>query len=46
MKGFKDETPSVLTEMKAGVAVAKEAVLEASRDKTAAASISSITVTP
>ena len=46
MKGLKDETPNVLTEMKAGFAVTKAAVLKASRDKAAAASTSSITVTP
>ena len=46
MKGLKDETLNVLTEMKAGVAVTKAAVLKASKDKAAAASISSITVAP
>ena len=44
MKGLKDEAPNVLTEMKAGVAVRKAAVLKASRDKAAAASTSSITI--
>ena len=43
IKGLKDETPNVLTEMKAGVAVTKAAVLKASRDKAAAASTSLIT---
>ena len=46
MKGLKDETPNILTEMKAGVAFTKAAVLKASRDKAAAASTSSITVAP
>ena len=45
MKGLKDETPNFPTEMKAGVAVTKAALLKASRDKAAAASTSSITVT-
>ena len=40
MKELKDETPNILTEMKAGVAVTKAAVLKASRDKAVAASIS------
>ena len=46
MKGLKDETPNVLMEMKAGVAVTKTAVLNASRDKAADASTSLITVSP
>ena len=46
MKGLKDETPNVLTEMKAGVAVTKAAVLKALRNKSAAASTSYITVAP
>ena len=46
MKGLKDETPNVLTEMKAGVAVTKAAVIKSLRDKSAAASTSSITVAP
>ena len=46
VKGLKDETPNVLTEMRAGVAVTQSAVLKASRDKAAASSISSITVAP
>ena len=46
MKGLKDETPNVLTDMKAGVAVTKAAMLKASRDKAAAASTLSITVAP
>ena len=46
MKGLKDKTPNVLTEMKAGVEVTKAAVLKAPRDKEAAASTSSITVAP
>ena len=46
MKGLKYETLNVLTEMKAGVAVTKVAVLKASRDKAAAASTLSITVAP
>ena len=46
MKGLKDKTLNALTEMKAGVAVKKAAVLKASRDKAAAASTSSITVAP
>ena len=46
MKCLKEETRNVLTEMKAGVAVTKAAVLKASRDKAAAASTSSITVAP
>ena len=46
MKGLKDETPNVLTEIKAGVAVTEAAVLKASRNKAASASTSSITVTP
>ena len=40
MKGLKEETPNVLTEMKAGVSLTKAAILKASRDKTAAASTS------
>ena len=44
MKGLRDETPNVLTEMKADVAVTKAAVLKASRYKEAAASTSLITV--
>ena len=44
MKGLKDETPNVLTEMKAGVAVTKAAVLKASRDKAADAITSSMTI--
>ena len=46
MKGLKEKTPNVLTEMKAGVAVTKAAVLKASRYKAAAASTSSITAAP
>ena len=46
MKGLKDETPNVLMEMKAGVAVTKVAVLKASRDKAAATSTLSITIDP
>ena len=46
MKGLKDETPNVLMEMKAGVAVTKAAVLKASRDKATAASTLLITVDP
>ena len=46
MKGLKDDTPNVLTEMKAGVVVTKAAVLKASRDKAATASTSSITFAP
>ena len=46
MKGLKEKTPNVLTEMKADVAVTKAAVLKASRYKEAAASTSLITVAP
>ena len=46
MKGLKDKTPTVLTEMKAGVDVTKTAVRKASRYKAATASPSTITVTP
>ena len=46
MKGIKDETLNVLTDMKAGVDVAKAAVYNAARDKAAEASTSSITVAP
>ena len=45
-KGLKYDTPNVLTEMKAGVAVTEAAVLKASRDKAVAANTLSITVTP
>ena len=46
MKGLKDETRNAITDMKAGVAVTKAAVLKASRDKAAAGSTLSITVAP
>ena len=46
MKGLKDETPNALTDMKAGVAITKAAVLKASREKTAATSTLLITVVP
>ena len=46
MKGLNDETPNVLTEMKAGIAVTKAAVLKTSRCKAASASTSPITVAP
>ena len=46
MKGLKDKTLNVLTEIKAGVAVTKAAVIKSSRYKAAASSTLSITVAP
>ena len=46
MKGLKDKTPNALTDMKAGVAVTKAAVLKASREKAEATSTLLITVVP
>ena len=46
MKGLKDETPNVLTKMKAGFAFTKSAVPKASMDKAAATSKLSINVAP
>ena len=46
MKVLKNETTNVLTDIKAGVAVTKAAVLKAARDKAGAASTLSITFAP